>query len=397
MKKIMIVGAGILQTYVIKKARELGYYVIGVDANPKAFGLSYVNEYKLIDIIDENSCLNYAKECCIDGIITAATDYGVLTVSYVSSYLGLPGINYSSAKIIKNKYNVRQLLNKQKADDTPQYFEVSKVDDVKNIMSLIIYPVIVKPCDGSGSRGVVRVNNEKELLFAVENAIISSLTKKALVETFIEGQEYGVESFVLGDDIFILGIMKKRMTNPPYYAELGHSIPSDLSNNLEIKVKNVVNKTIKALNINYGAVNMDILISNDNKVCVVDIGARMGGNLIGSHIIPLSTGIDYMGNIIKSSVSDEVDFSFKHSQVVSTSILALSPGKIKRIPSLQSLSEQNEILDLVFNKKEGDVISFYKNNLDGCGYVVTTGKDASIASDIAFKYRYIIDQLIERY
>ena len=182
MKKILIIGAGFLQTYVIKKAKELGYYVLCVDGNPKAEGYQYAHEYEVINITDKEACLLYAKEKQIDGVITAATDYGVLTASYIAETLNLYGNSMKSAQLIKNKYQVRKRLFEAKADDTEQAYEISEFSQVEKIKEIIQYPVMVKPCDGSGSRGASKVECESQLCTAIQCAIEGSLTKKAVIE-----------------------------------------------------------------------------------------------------------------------------------------------------------------------------------------------------------------------
>jgi phosphoribosylaminoimidazole carboxylase (NCAIR synthetase) len=103
MKKILIIGAGFLQSFVIRKAKEMGYYTIAIDKNPNSIGFSYVDEYGIVDIIDQEACLKFAREKCIDGVMTAATDYGVLSAAYIAQQMNLPGLKYEVAKVIKNK------------------------------------------------------------------------------------------------------------------------------------------------------------------------------------------------------------------------------------------------------------------------------------------------------
>src|SRR5699024_5180333 len=154
------------------------------------------------------------------------------------------------------------------------------------------------PSDGSGSKAARRVNSNLELKDACNDAIQSSLIGKALIEDFISGNEYGVESYVYNGKVHVLGVMGKYMTNPPNYAELGHYIPSRLA--IENKVNRIAKKAIEVLGVNFGGVNMDILVTKDNRICIVDIGGRMGGNLIGSHIIPKGTGIDYLDLLVRA-------------------------------------------------------------------------------------------------
>ena len=110
MKKLLVIGAGFLQSFVIQKAKQLGYETLAVDANPNAVGFQYADKYDVINIVDEEACLAFARKEKIDGVLTAATDYGVLTAAYIAREMGLPGLKYEVAKLIKNKYQVRKRL-----------------------------------------------------------------------------------------------------------------------------------------------------------------------------------------------------------------------------------------------------------------------------------------------
>ena len=395
MKSVLIIGAGFLQNFVIKKAKELGYYTITIDGNPNAVGFNNADEYSVVNIVDEAACLEYAKKINIDGVLTAATDYGVLSASYIAQELGLRGIKYETAKLIKNKYEVRKRLFESGADDTGLSFEVYDKCSIENVLNKVNFPIMVKPCDGSGSRGASRVDRIEEFKDACSFAMENSLTGKATVEPFIFGEEYGAESFVLNGEVYVLGVMKKLMTKPPYYAELGHSIPSGLPTELEQKVIGCVTKAIKALDINFGSVNMDMLITNTGNVHIVDIGARMGGNLIGSHIIPIGTGIDYMENMIKAAMGDKADFrAINKPSPVSTRLLALTPGKIQALPDFKALENENVIIKHHLNV--GDTINEYHTNLDGCGYVVCKDDNIKVADANAEQIKSIINNTIIR-
>ncbi len=393
MKKLLMLGGGFLQNFVIRKARDLGYYVYCLDANPNAEGLQSANESAVINIVDEDACLAFAREKNVDGVLTAATDYSVLTMSRIASELGLPGINYDSARLIKNKASVRKVLFDAKADDTGYSHIVDSLEYAQQIKDDVTYPVMVKPCDGSGSRGAARVDSADEFVKACETAIACSLSRKAVAEPFVHGREYGVESFVNNGDIHILAVIQKDMTLPPYYAELGHAIPSGLGYELEHKVKTCVRQALVAMGVNHGSVNMDLLINDKGDVHIVDVGARMGGNLIGSHIIPLGTGVDYMGNMIKAAVGDPVDFTPSTNGVpVATRLLALAPGIVDILPDFINIKQTYKVT-IEHHLAVGDTINEYHTNLDGCGYVVATGNDAKA---IAEKVKVLIDNSIVR-
>ncbi|WP_449355158.1 ATP-grasp domain-containing protein [Virgibacillus natechei] len=393
-KKILIIGAGFLQSFVISKAKELGYHTITIDKNQKSIGFKYADEYGVVDIVDQEACLKFAQENRIDGVMTAATDYGVLSAAYITKQMNLPGLNYEVAKVIKNKYIVRRTLFENNVDDVSQYYEISDIDELDEMSTKIYFPVMVKPCDGSGSMAARRVNSFSDLRVACDEAIKASLAGKCLIEDFVEGQEYGVESLVHNGDTFVLGVMGKYMTTPPDYAELGHFIPSQLS--IEAKVKEVVQKAIKALNINFGAVNMDVLITKDNSICIVDVGVRMGGNLIGSHIIPNGTGIDYMGNLIRASVGDQIDLNASKSGAnVVTRLLNLNPGKIVSLPDFNKIKKRCQV-NIYHHLQIGSVIREYHNNLDGCGYVVSVAENKKEAELLAEEAKHLVDISIIR-
>ncbi len=125
MKKVLVIGAGFLQDFVIRKAKSMGYETIAVDANPASIGFHHADKYKVINIVDEKACLAYAKEEKIDGVLTAATEYGVLSAAYIAEQMSLVGLKYEAAKTIKNKYQVRKCLFESKVDDAAQAYEVS--------------------------------------------------------------------------------------------------------------------------------------------------------------------------------------------------------------------------------------------------------------------------------
>ncbi len=382
MKKILVIGAGFLQDFVIQKAVSMGYETLAVDADPAAIGLTHAHKHAVVNIVNENACLEYARQENIDGVITAATDFGVLSAAYVAQEMGLNGLNYEVAKLIKNKYRVRKCLYNAHVDDTEQAYEVNDKTDIDNLAKSLSYPVMVKPCDGSGSRGASRVDMPDHLKEACMFAMNGSITHRAEIETFINGHEYGAESLVVNGDIHILGIMKKWMTKPPYYAELGHAMPCGLSAEVETKAKECVKKAITALGVNSGSVNMDMLITDDGKVYIVDIGARMGGNMIGPCVIPYGTGIDYMAAMIQNAVGDPVDLVHHDHEAVATKLLAFEEGIVSVMPDMKQI-EKKYCVEIYHHMTKGMHINQYHTNLDGCGYVVAKGSSVDEAENKA--------------
>ena len=379
MKKILIVGAGFLQSFVIKKAKSLGYETLTVDADPNAVGFKFADKYEIINIVDEKACLAYAQKENIDGVLTAATDYGVLTAAYIAKHMNLPGLDYEVAKLIKNKYKVRKRLFEAKVDDTEQAYEIDEFTDITALGAKLSFPVMVKPCDGSGSRGATRVDDLSQFADACKNAMFASITHKAEVETFIVGREYGAESLVANGQVNVLAIMSKRMTNPPYYAELGHAIPTDLPFEIEEKAKRYVKNAIEALGINFGSVNMDMIITEDGKINIIDIGARMGGNMIGPCVIPYGTGIDYMANMIRNAVGDEVNLAPYEHSAVATRLLAFGDGVVKQLPDFEKIEKEYGV-EIYHHLEIGQAVREYHTNLDGCGYIIAKADNINTAT-----------------
>lgn len=391
MKKLLVVGAGFLQSFVIRYAKKLGYYTYAVDANPNAEGFADADEFCVINIVDQEACLSYAREKQIDGVLTAATDYGVLTSAYIAQEMGLPGLNYEVAKLIKNKYQVRKRLFDAHVDDTEQAYEVCGDTDLHTLCAKVVFPVMVKPCDGSGSRGASRVDNTEAFEKACLSAMSVSITHRAVVESFIQGREYGAESLVVNGEVHVLSIMRKWMTEPPYYAELGHAIPTDLPAKIEERAKECVAKAISALGINFGSVNMDMLITEEGTIHIIDVGARMGGNMIGPCIIPYGTGIDYMAAMIRNAVGDAVEIRAKEHHAVATRILAFRSGVVKKIPNIDTVEELFNV-HVYHHMHLGDAVNEYHTNLDGCGYIVAVADDVETAGTNAEKAKNFIEE-----
>lgn len=395
MKKVLVIGAGPLQLPLIEKIKELGYKAICVDGNPNAVGFTVADRFKNINIIDQDACLKYAREEKIDGVLTVATDYGVLTVAYIAKEMKLPGLSYDVAKMIKNKHLVAQKLIQSGLINKRQSYEIFDIEQLNSIKDELKYPVIIKPIDGSGSRGVKVVKKVGQLRDAVLSAINFSVAKRALIETFIIGKEYGVEIFVDNYEVHILAILDKIMTLPPDFAELGHATVID-DVELRKRIIDKVKSIIQALEINIGSVNMDILVTKDGYIEIIDIGARAGGNLISSHIVPLSTGIDLYANSVKVSLGERVEFiQNSNLNYIATRILNFREGKVKKINEIQSIYQLEYVKEIILRIKEGSKINEYHNNLDSCGYVIVKGSSIEDAQRKALYIRNELEKKIE--
>lgn len=305
-KKLAIIGASYLQLPLVMKAKELGVKTYCFAWDDGAVCKEYVDYFYPISIIEKEKILEICREVSIDGICSIASDVAVVTVSYVADQLNLLTNDYSDAKACTDKFEMRRRF--MAANVNNPVFSLSIETDAIRGMT---YPLIVKPTDRSGSLGVVKVYNTEELDEAAKNAENYSFTKNAIVEEFISGQEVSVECVSWEGKHYILAITDKVTTGVPYFVELEHHQPSSLPNDICNAIKAETIKALDALNIKYGASHSEFKITESGKVYAIEVGARMGGDFIGSDLVYLSTGYDFVKAVIEISLGifSEPDFT----------------------------------------------------------------------------------------
>lgn len=396
MKKVLVIGAGRLQTKTIKLVKELGYYCLCVDGNPESEGFKIADEHRNIDVLDTEACLSYAKERGIDGVTTTSATITLSTVARIAQEMGLVGIDPNVVEILKSKYEIKKKLYNSRLNNAGFFADISTPDMVEKAKQFIQYPAVIKPSDGSGSKGISIVHNPGELAAAIEYAIDCSRTKNIYIETFVEGTEYGVECFVFKGEIIVYGVIKQTFKwNNNGNFECGHCIPSGLSIDIEEGIKQEVIRAIQCLGVNHGSVNMDIMLSKNNIPYIIDVGARIGLNQIAERIIPLASGVNILSNTIKSSVGDESSFKSSYSRPVASRLLIFEPGIIKSIGDYKKLIDGEKVLDIIVTAKPGDVINPYRVKSDTCGWVITTAKSIQEAEFLANTLRDEIAELFE--
>ena len=294
-KKLAIIGASYLQLPLAEKAKEMGVESICFAWEEGAVCKDICDHFYPVSTIDKEEILRICREIKIDGITTIASDVAVLTVNYVAEKMGLVGNPDKYSQMATNKYLMRQCFMD---NNVPSPKFCLSDGQLPKEASSFIYPVIVKPTDRSGSRGVEKVDCPNELQYAIERACNESFQKKAVIEEFVEGREISVESISYKGKHFILQITDKVTTEAPFFVELEHHQPSTLPNDIKQRVNNIVLNALDALHIQYGASHAELKITKDGDIRVIEIGARMGGDFIGSDLVKLSTGYDFLKGVI---------------------------------------------------------------------------------------------------
>lgn len=307
MKKLAIIGASYLQVPLIKKAKE-----IGLETHVFAWAAGDVGEslghyFYPISIVEKEAILQKCIEIGIDGICSIASDLAVVTVNFVASKMGLVGNGEDNTKLSTNKHNMREAFFRN-GDPSPRSILVNSVEDIKEELS---FPVIIKPLDRSGSRGIYKINHASDLKAAIENAEKCGFIKQALVEEYAEGTEYSVECISYKGVHHFLAMTLKYTTGSPRFIETGHLEPAPVSEKLLEQVKRVVFHALDSLKVSCGASHSEVKIDEDGNIKIIEIGSRMGGDFIGSSLVYYSTGVDFVKAVIDVALGKEPDLEPK--------------------------------------------------------------------------------------
>ena len=302
MKKIAIIGASYLQEPLIQKAKQKGLetHVFAWAAND--VGEKRADYFYPISIVEKDQILEKCREIGIDGICSIASDLGIITVNYVAEKMGLIGNPMSCVEVSTNKHKMRQRFEAN-GDPSPKSYQVTSVEDLKGIN--LSYPVIVKPVDRSGSRGITELYDPAGLPEAIDRAIEQGFEKCALVEEFAEGQEYSVEYISWEGKHHFLALTKKYTTGSPDFIETGHLEPAPVDDDVLKKVQDVVSHALTSLGIRYGASHSELKISDTGEIKLIEIGGRMGGDQIGADLVQLSTGYDFVAAVLDIALGIE--------------------------------------------------------------------------------------------
>ena len=306
MKNLAIIGASYLQLPLIEKAKEMGYttHVFAWAAND--VGERAADYFYPVSIVEKDEILQKCRGIGIDGICSIASDLAAVTVNYVAASLGLPGNSMECTRRSTNKHLMRETF-RENGDPSPQSKEVDLQTDLARLN--LQYPVIVKPTDRSGSRGIFKLDSPENLKEAVQAALRESFEKKALIEEFAEGEEFSVEGISFHGEHHILAFTRKFTTGAPHFVETGHREPAGLDPKTEKSVRKVVAHALDSLGITDSASHSEVKIDDQGKIRIIEIGGRMGGDCIGSHLVRYSTGIDYIRAVIQVACGEEPDLT----------------------------------------------------------------------------------------
>lgn len=347
MNKLVIIGANDFQNQLILKAKSLGYETHVFAWEDGAVGKENADYFYPISIVEKDAILEKCKEIKPDGVCSIASDLASITVNYVAEKLGLPCNQTKYTDIETNKFAMRKALL-DAGLPCPKFVLADENFNI-NQLSDFSFPIIVKPTDRSGSRNIMKLESTDGVEKAVKDACGTSFEHKAIIEEFIEGNEYSMETISYKGEHHYLATTKKFTTGAPHFIETGHCEPSDLPADIIEKAKKHIISALTALHIENSAGHSEFKVDKNGNIRIIEIGARMGGDCIGSDLVYLSTGNDFMKMVIdvacgnKPEVSENptnndvsIKFLFTEQDIEDMNeFKKLNPDKVYRISDLE--------------------------------------------------------------
>ena len=379
-KTIMILGASILQLPAIEKSVEMGLKVVALDMNPDAIGFSVPGVIKeVISTIDIEAAIRAAQKHRIDGVMTLATDMPMRTVAAVVKECGLIGITEDIAIKATDKGEMRKALSLASVP-IPNFFIVSGIEECKLAVAQMQSSFMVKPADSSGSRGVIKLDKIDDVKPAYEYAKQFSRNKSVIIEECMIGPEVSVETIAMDGEIYVLQITDKITTGPPHFLEMGHTQPTRLD--CVEDIKKVAIAANKAIGIENGPSHTEIIVTEEGPK-VVEIGARLGGDCITTHLVPLSTGVNMVEACIKIALGEKPNITPTLKMGSAIRYFHQHAGVVTTIEDVEEAELMEGIQQVSIVHGIGTIVSEIVDSSSRLGFVIAQGKDAIDASNNA--------------
>jgi biotin carboxylase len=383
-ERILILGAGIMQGPALRTAREMGLKTIAVDGDPQAPNTSLADRFECIDLKDKEGITSFGRqlqtEGGLSGIMTAGTDFST-SVAYAAEKLGLPGIPYEAALNASDKERMRQCF-KHAGLPSPE-FTVLRQNLTPDFALPFGYPVVVKPVDNMGGRGCRRVDSSTGLKPAVKDALRFSRSGRVIVEEYMDGPEFSLDAIVYQGTVTLCGFADRHIFFPPYFIEMGHTMPSMLNDKSQALLLEVFTTGIRALGLTMGAAKGDLKLSSRGPM-IGEIAARLSGGYMSGWTYPYASGVEPTREAILAALGKPPGTLVPLRNWTSAERAFISiPGKIRSIRGLEEAETAEYVKDLFLRVKTGDRVHFPENNVGKCGNIISAAPSRETAVTVA--------------
>lgn len=391
-KAILIVSGGIEAVAGIKVAKDMGLHVVVSDMNPQAPGFAVADDTIVASTYDVEATVKAAREYHrsarpLDGVICIASDIP-LTVACVAKELGLPGITVESANLSSDKLAMKQKFQSDGVP-VPWFSQVSSVEVLRRFVDKQGYPLVIKPVDSRGARGVLRLTEDVELAWAFDYAKGQSPTGRVMLERFLDGPQVSTESIVLNGTAHTPGFADRNYelldTYAPHMIENGGELPSHLPEATQEAVREVVQKAAHSMGIEDGVVKGDIVV-HEGKPYVIELAARLSGGYFCTHEIPLNTGVDFVQQAIKLAIGEPVnpdDLEPRYQRPVSQRYLFPKPGRVVSITGVEEVTRRPNIALCEVRTEVGAIIGEVSSHPARAGVIIAHGPGPEQAREAA--------------
>lgn len=393
---ILVFGTGDLQKSIIERCKLKNLLVVGIDPQAEATCRELVDAFEVVGGQDFEKTMEVAERYQVKGIITAATDKPLVMMARVAEKLNLAFFSVETAECSTDK-----LLMKQKFQEAgipcARGFLLNSVDELATLKA--DYPVIVKPRDNSGSRGVIYCTNFNEVELAVQEALQYTKKGNVLVEEFIDGKEYSIESLHVAGNTHVIQYTEKITTPRPYNVELGHIQPADLTNTQKEEINSIISGIAVCMGFTNCASHTELKI-NSKGIYVIETSPRLGGDFITSILTPLSTGFNLEEQLIHIALCEPVDANTGRVERASgVCFFSFPVGKVTAISHELSAGSQwpvaNGLQNFQLKLKVGDTVSQITSSLNRYGQFIVSADTHEEVDEVIKKYDKKIREFIK--
>lgn len=376
-RNLIIIGGGVLQTPLIETVLQMGFFPVVFDMSAEAPGMALAGRQVLMSTRDIDGCVREARKLReilpIHGVITAGTDAS-RAVAAIAGALDLPGIRYADAEAASNKVLMRKRL-RQHGVPGPGFHSVWSLKEARDAMDELQFPLVLKPADNMGARGVIKVSSREEIYAAFRHAKKNSPTGEMILEEYMQGPELSVDALAWdqGRSFRLTGIADRIIDREPYFVELGHNMPSALPIEILDEAERVMAAAMQALGIHTGAGKGDLKVTKEG-VKVGEVAARLSGGFMSSHTYPYHSGVNLLRAAVQIAVGEAPDRvePIQNRVAIERGILG-RPGKILNFAGRAAMEQIPGVELVVFSRCTGDVIPIATSNIDKAGHVLATG------------------------
>lgn len=389
---LLVVGAGLFQTFCILEAKKQQVQVLSIDKNPQAEGLVHCDDFEIASTKNPDECLLAAKKLFkkhkFNGVMTCGTD-AAHAVALIADHFKLPGIPPSTAYNVTHKGLMRTVLKRHKVP-VPDFDCADTLNGALKIFEKFNKPLVIKPVDSMGARGVRRICSRQELIFFMNQSISHSSAGKVILEEYMKGPEFSVETLVYDGQIHLISIADRHINGLPYFIERGHSLPSRYPKSIQNELFAMAKKGIQAMNITWGPVKFDMKYT-EKGARIGEMTARLSGGFHSQMTERLSQGTNSIKAVMDISLGlplDINDITPKFKQTATERSIYPRPGKVVSISGLSRAKAIPGVEFIHLNIRKGDIQMPVISNLGKAGHVIcfgSTRRKALEANNLALK------------